>query len=86
MGAWMEHPVAGKHRVTGPPVEMSETPSNPTTAAPLLGQHTASALTELLGLDSKTVDRLMADGVIPVPPGLEESTTPQRNADDANGL
>jgi crotonobetainyl-CoA:carnitine CoA-transferase CaiB-like acyl-CoA transferase len=86
MFPWMEHPAAGKHRVTGPPVKMSETPGKPTTPAPLLGQDTATALTELLGLDSKTIDRLVADGVIPAPPRVERSTTPKRNTSDVNGL
>lgn len=86
MFPWMEHPAAGKHRVTGPPVKMSETPGKPTRPAPLLGQDTATVLTELLGLDSKTIDRLMADGVIPAPPRLERSTAPERNTGDVNGL
>jgi crotonobetainyl-CoA:carnitine CoA-transferase CaiB-like acyl-CoA transferase len=74
MFPWMEHPTAGKHRVTGPPVKMSETPGKPTTAAPLLGQDTAGALTELLGLDSKMIDGLMADGIIPAPHQLGRVT------------
>jgi crotonobetainyl-CoA:carnitine CoA-transferase CaiB-like acyl-CoA transferase len=68
MFPWMEHPTAGRHRVTGSPVKMSETPGRPTTAAPLVGQHTAEALAELLGMDGGKIDQLMAAGVIPRTP------------------
>jgi crotonobetainyl-CoA:carnitine CoA-transferase CaiB-like acyl-CoA transferase len=67
MFPWIKHPTAGKHRVTGSPIKMSETPGSPTTAAPLLGQDTASVLSEVLGLDSRKIGQLMADGIIPVP-------------------
>ena len=39
----MEHPTAGRHRVTGTPVKLSETPGSPGAPAPLLGQHTGRA-------------------------------------------
>jgi crotonobetainyl-CoA:carnitine CoA-transferase CaiB-like acyl-CoA transferase len=60
----VEHPTAGRHRVTGSPVKMSETPSKPTTAAPLLGEHTREVLGELLELNLKTIDELAANGII----------------------
>src|SRR5579871_1366817 len=47
----MEHPTAGRHRVTGTPVKLSDTPGSPSTAAPLLGQHTRAVLKELFALD-----------------------------------
>jgi crotonobetainyl-CoA:carnitine CoA-transferase CaiB-like acyl-CoA transferase len=47
----LDHPTAGPHRVTGTPVKLSETPGAPARPAPLLGQHSASTLKELLGLD-----------------------------------
>jgi crotonobetainyl-CoA:carnitine CoA-transferase CaiB-like acyl-CoA transferase len=68
MFPWLEHPTAGKHRVTGSPIKMSATPGEPTAAAPLLGQHTAAALQELLGLDAAKIRQLIADGVIPAAP------------------
>ena len=61
---WIEHPTAGSHRVTGPPVKMSETPGMPSTGAPLLGLDTCTALAELLGLDSTRISQLIAEGVI----------------------
>ena len=75
MFPWVKHPTAGEHRVTGPPIKMSETPGRPTTGAPLLGQDTASVLSEVLGLDSRKIGQLMADGIIPVPQPLEGSMT-----------
>jgi formyl-CoA transferase len=67
MFPWMEHPTAGRHRVTGPAIKMSETPGRPTTTAPLLGEHTAAALAELLGLGSQEIQRLTAEGVLAGP-------------------
>lgn len=84
MFPWMEHPTAGSYRVTGPPVKMSETPGKPTTAAPLLGQDTAGTLTELLRLDSKEIDQLMADGIIPTPQQLEGSATHRYSAGEVD--
>lgn len=55
----MEHPTAGKHQVTGTPVKLSETPGGPTTPAPLLGQHTRSALKDLFRLEDTAIDDLV---------------------------
>jgi len=74
MFPWIEHPTAGKHRVTGSPIKMSASLAGPTTAAPLLGQHTAAALRELLGLDTEKIRQLVADGVIP------DAQSPKPNA------
>ena len=60
----MNHATAGPHRVTGTPVKLSETPGSPGAAAPLLGEHTISALQELLGSDRASLDDLAARGVI----------------------
>ena len=57
-------PKVGKHRVTGPPVKLSETPARIGPPAPELGEHTAAVLTELLDLDAQTVDSLAGAGVI----------------------
>jgi crotonobetainyl-CoA:carnitine CoA-transferase CaiB-like acyl-CoA transferase len=42
-----EHPTAGKIRVVGVPVKLSETPGAVRTPAPLLGEHTEEVLTSL---------------------------------------
>ena len=60
----IDHPTAGKHRVTGTPLKLSETPGAPGLPAPLLGQHTRSVLHELLSLDNAATDDLFARGVL----------------------
>lgn len=58
-------PTVENTRVTGPPVKLSATPGFVHRRAPGLGEHTRGALTELLGLNAATLDRLAADRVIP---------------------
>jgi crotonobetainyl-CoA:carnitine CoA-transferase CaiB-like acyl-CoA transferase len=70
MFPYMDHAVAGRHRVTGTPVKLSETPGHPSSPAPLLGQHTRSVLKELFALSDDSVDDLVARGV------LTETSTP----------
>ena len=42
-----DHPTAGKIRVVGVPVKLSDTPGKVRTPAPLLGEHTEEVLKEL---------------------------------------
>jgi crotonobetainyl-CoA:carnitine CoA-transferase CaiB-like acyl-CoA transferase len=60
----MDHATAGQHRVTGSPVKLSATPGTPTTAAPLLGQHTRRLLREFFGMDDTAFDELAARRVV----------------------
>jgi crotonobetainyl-CoA:carnitine CoA-transferase CaiB-like acyl-CoA transferase len=60
----VDHAAAGPFQITGVPVKLSETPGAVRGGAPMLGEHTQRALLELLGLDSSTIDALVADGVI----------------------
>jgi crotonobetainyl-CoA:carnitine CoA-transferase CaiB-like acyl-CoA transferase len=60
----VDHPTAGLHRVTGTPVKLSETPGAVGLPAPLLGQHSVSALRNLLGLDDSTLRALVEGNVI----------------------
>ena len=60
----MDHPAAGIHRITGAPVKLSETPGRPQSPAPLLGQHTRTALKEVLGLGDAEVEGLFAAGIV----------------------
>jgi len=69
----MEHPTAGKHRITGTPVKLSATPGRPSAPAPLLGQHTRNALKELFALDDKLIDDLIARRI------LFESAVPDKS-------
>ena len=60
----MDHPTAGVHRVTGTPIKLSETPGSPSLPAPLLGQHSAAVLRDLLGMDEQVLEGLTQRGVI----------------------
>ena len=60
----LDHSTIGPHRVTGPPIKLSDTPSVPNQPAPLLGEHSAAALQELLGLDETELAGLAGRGVI----------------------
>ena len=59
-----EHPAAGKVRVVGPAVRLSDTPGGVRAPAPLLGEHTESVLREQLGLDDKEIARLRSIGAL----------------------
>ncbi len=47
----LEHPVAGKMRITGNQIKLSETPVAYETPAPTLGQHNREVLRDMLGID-----------------------------------
>jgi crotonobetainyl-CoA:carnitine CoA-transferase CaiB-like acyl-CoA transferase len=59
-----EHPVAGRIKMVGPPVRMSDTPGAVRTPAPLLGEHTEQVLRTKLGLREDEIDDLRRSGVI----------------------
>jgi crotonobetainyl-CoA:carnitine CoA-transferase CaiB-like acyl-CoA transferase len=59
-----EHPTAGKVRMVGPVVRLSDTPGAVRRPAPLLGEHTAEVLRERLGLDDAEISRLRDAGAI----------------------
>ncbi len=65
-GALVEtsHPRAGKVRMVGAPVRLSETPGSVRTPAPMLGEHTDAVLRDLLGLDADAIAALRAAGAI----------------------
>ena len=60
----IDHPTAGRHRVTGTPVKLSDTPGAPGLPAPLLGQHSREVLMDLLGVDEPTIASLEERGVV----------------------
>jgi crotonobetainyl-CoA:carnitine CoA-transferase CaiB-like acyl-CoA transferase len=60
----LEHSKAGKHRVTGTPVKLKETPGQVSTAAPLLGQHTRETLKTLLDSNDREIDDWIARGIV----------------------
>ncbi len=65
-GFWrtVEHPVMGPLRVEAPPALLRATPPAQTRPAPLMGEHTAEVLTEILGLSPEEIDDLSADGAL----------------------
>ena len=64
MIATMRHPKAGKIRVVGNPVRLSDTPPRVTAPPPVLGEHTESILTSELGFTPDDVRELRAEHVI----------------------
>src|SRR5688572_15862589 len=64
MIAESDHPVAGKVKLVGVPVKLSETPGAVREPAPLLGQHTDEVLQRYLGIGEADVTALRQAGVI----------------------
>lgn len=60
----IEHPVAGKMRVTGCQIKFSDTKSGVFTPAPTLGQHTAEVLEAYLGITAEEVDAMREKKII----------------------
>lgn len=60
----LPHPSAGKVRLVGSPMKMSATPARALGAPPLLGQHTAEILGNLLGYDEEKLADLRTRQVI----------------------
>lgn len=59
-----DHPTAGKVKMAGIPIKLSETPGAVEGPAPLLGQHTEEILSELLGLTTEAVAELKTHKVL----------------------
>jgi formyl-CoA transferase len=60
----LPHPTAGELRVVAPPFSLSESEVGPRSAPPLLGQHTAEVLRDVLGRSDDEIGALRADGAI----------------------
>lgn len=60
----VEHPRAGKVKMTGMPVRLSETPGSVRLPSPSLGEHTAQVLHEVLGLSDEKIQSLIDSGVV----------------------
>jgi crotonobetainyl-CoA:carnitine CoA-transferase CaiB-like acyl-CoA transferase len=58
------HPAAGEVRMVANPVKFSATPVAHDTPPPLLGEHTGSVLSSVLGMDSGDVARLREEGIV----------------------
>ncbi len=60
----MDHPRAGKVRMVGAPVRLSETPGSVRSPAPTLGEHTDEVLRDVLGLPASDISALRSSGAI----------------------
>jgi CoA:oxalate CoA-transferase len=60
----VDQPGIGPIRIAGSPIRLSETPGTVRTPAPLLGEHSAEVLREVLGYPEERIDALKAEGVI----------------------
>jgi len=60
----VEHPIAGPVKVIGSPVNLSETPPEVNSPAPILGQHTESTLRDILGLMPDELSSLKDENAI----------------------
>jgi len=60
----MDHPRAGKVRMVGVPIRLSETPGAVRTPSPTLGEHTDEVLTRVLGLSADEIETLRSAGAI----------------------
>lgn len=60
----IEHPVAGKLKMPGLPIKLSETPGAVLHPAPLLGQHTDEILKEMLGLSPEQIAEMRTKKVL----------------------
>ena len=59
-----EHASAGRLRLAGRPIKFPGAPQRPSTAPPILGQHTALVLRDELGFSEAEIAQLRAAGVI----------------------
>jgi crotonobetainyl-CoA:carnitine CoA-transferase CaiB-like acyl-CoA transferase len=59
----LEHPITGEHRVVGPIVRMSRTPTVAAKPSPPLGHHSREILSEA-GYSVAEIDEMVAAGVI----------------------
>jgi CoA:oxalate CoA-transferase len=60
----VDHPVAGKLKVPGVAIKLSETPGKILTPAPLLGQHNHELLKEFFDYSDEEVNKLIEEGVL----------------------
>ncbi len=58
----IDHPVAGKVKMPGCPIKLSETPASIDTPSPLLGEHQEEVLSGMLGLSQQEILRLKEAG------------------------
>jgi 2-methylfumaryl-CoA isomerase len=60
----VDHPGVGRFLTAASPLDFGAVPRLPPSPAPRLGEHTASVLRDLLGVDAERIGQLRADGII----------------------
>lgn len=60
----VNHSVAGKTKIPGIPIKMSETQGIIEHASPTLGEHTEEVLMNMLGMDKETIEELRQSGAL----------------------
>jgi formyl-CoA transferase len=60
----VDHPKAGKMKITGSHIKLSKTRTSIRTPAPLLGQYNAEVFGEILGFGAGKLEQLKKDGII----------------------
>jgi CoA:oxalate CoA-transferase len=60
----IDQPIVGKMRVCASPLKLSETPGEVYAPAPMLGEHSAQVLHEVLGYSREKIAQLQNEGVI----------------------
>ena len=60
----VDDPIHGRLKLPASPLRLSDTPVRQPVTPPRLGQHSRALLTEIAGLDSATIDRLIATQVV----------------------
>ena len=59
----VDHPVRGKYLTVGCPIKLSDSPAE-VTRSPLLGEHTAEILSDVLGYTGDEFDRIVSSGAV----------------------
>lgn len=57
----VEHPIAGKYKMAGSPINFSNYPDTTYEAAPMLGQHTREILKSYIGMTDKELDTMLRE-------------------------
>ncbi|PKM70227.1 MAG: carnitine dehydratase, partial [Firmicutes bacterium HGW-Firmicutes-18] len=64
MFVYVDHPVAGKMKITGSHIKLSETKTAINTPAPFLGQYNEDVYCGLLGYTKEEYEKLIENNVI----------------------
>lgn len=60
----VEHPVAGKMKITGSHIKLSETKTSVKTPAPVLGQHNKEFYKEFMSLSEREIENMIQEGIL----------------------